>query len=699
MKRSFFVLCAVISAAAVAAACGGGGGSTIDDEGGVGNDGGLLGDGDPLNPNNKQITSVTVDPPSATLTLVNDQIVTQPFNAIVHYADNTQETVTNNSAWSATNPQVGKIDGAGLYTPSADVGGVVTIGAAYKNFKGTAQLTVKLTYQRNPANLGMNEQTALKNASTPDGKVVWAYPYDKTVFPRGLGAPPLEWNGGGANDVYFVHVESPTYDLQTFTTVPPPSRFSFPDVDWRKFVDSTTGGAKLTVARWDGQNATVVAAHGWTIAPQSMRGTIYYWANNLGRVMRIKPGATSPDDFAYKAPLNDPNKYVQSSCLMTCHTVSADGSTLISGGGTFGGSYDLKQDAVRHYTGGNWGGNGSWWNSVMWANPAVSPEGKYILVNSQSVRLASQGNPSTPNNQNFRGLYDTTTGAAVPNSGLDQLDVMSPAWSPTGDRIVYVASGNPFGWTWDNVAPGDLRALDFNGKNAPMASNDRLIVSYGGNASQKLFWPTIGPDGDFVVYQRGTSSRTDGNQTADLYGASISNPGKEVALDALNGKSYPFAAGARDLHWNFEPAFAPVAAGGYFWVVFTSRRTYGNELTGAASATKQLWVAAIDQKPQPGVDPSHPPFRLPGQAINSINMRGYWALDPCKGDGQGCTSGTECCGGYCDMAPADGGGPVCKSTKNGCSDNGDKCDVTSDCCNAASGVTCINHVCSEPPPK
>jgi hypothetical protein len=36
---------------------------------------------------------------------------------------------------------------------------------------------------------------------------------------------------------------------------------------------------------------------------------------------------------------------------------------------------------------------------------------------------------------------------------------------------------------------------------------------------------------------------------------------------------------------------------------------------------------------------------------------------------------------------------------SGCSQNGDKCNVTSDCCNAASGVTCIAHVCSEPTPQ
>jgi hypothetical protein len=146
-----------------------------------------------------------------------------------------------------------------------------------------------------------------------------------------------------------------------------------------------------------------------------------------------------------------------------------------------------------------------------------------------------------------------------------------------------------------------------------------------------------------------------------------------------------------------------VAAGGYFWVVFTSRRTYGNILTGpaqgaAGTAVKQLWIAAIDQNPKPGVDPSHAAFHLTGQDEGNLAMRGFYALPPCAQNGQGCQSGTDCCGGYC-AGGADGGAPVCQSMSPGCSQTGDKCNVTSDCCNAPSGVTCINHVCSEPTPQ
>jgi hypothetical protein len=120
-------------------------------------------------------------------------------------------------------------------------------------------------------------------------------------------------------------------------------------------------------------------------------------------------------------------------------------------------------------------------------------------------------------------------------------------------------------------------------------------------------------------------------------------------------------------------------------------------LTGDKNAVKQLWVAAIDLSPQPNVDPSHPAFLLPGQDLNSVNMRGFWALDPCKGDGQGCASGTECCGGFCDGS-GPSGAKVCKSNA-ACAQDGDKCKVTSDCCNAPSGTLCINNICAEPGPK
>jgi hypothetical protein len=119
--------------------------------------------------------------------------------------------------------------------------------------------------------------------------------------------------------------------------------------------------------------------------------------------------------------------------------------------------------------------------------------------------------------------------------------------------------------------------------------------------------------------------------------------------------------------------------------VFTSRRTYGNRLVGTKNATKQLWVAAIEQDPVPGQEPSHPAFRVPGQD-NNQNMRGFWALDPCKQVGAGCGTGSECCNQNCVES-------VCKEPDpSECSQEGNHCEVAADCCDATS--LCINNICS-----
>jgi hypothetical protein len=186
-------------------------------------------------------------------------------------------------------------------------------------------------------------------------------------------------------------------------------------------------------------------------------------------------------------------------------------------------------------------------------------------------------------------------------------------------------------------------------------------------------------------------------------------------LNNLNGVGYlPTGPNnhANDATLNYEPTVNPVATGGYAWVVFTSRRLYGNVATidpflsdprnydyKTLATTKKLWVAAIDLNATPGTDPSHPAFYLPGQELFACNSRGYWVVDPCKPDGEACGSGSECCNGYCN--PEDGGGFVCGSstTTGGCSMLSDRCTMASDCCGASQGIACIDGFCSQPGPQ
>ena len=661
---SVALLGAVVFAFALASgACGSSKDNGFDDttgDAGGGDEGGLiLGGGE--GGIDKPVTSLTVDPPTASLLSDNGAAVTQQFKAIAHFSDGTSANVGAGVTWTASNPQVGAVSG-GLYQASGSVGGAVLVTATYKAKKGTADLNVKLHVTDNPNNVDPAIIAALKGASTMDATVQWAYPYDGTVFPRGLGAPLLQWNNGLAADTYYVHVKSAGFELDSFTTVPPPSRYAFTGTNWQKFVDSSSGAATLEVSRYSGSTATKVTSLNWTIAPASMRGTIYYWANAVGRVMRIKPGATAPDDFSAAS-------LPPAGCTMTCHTVSADGSTLISGGDGYGGSYDLltNKPILPAATATAIG--------RKWSNAALSPNGKFIVENGNT---AVPGPPGAED-----GMYNTGDATRVAGSGLDGLRLGSPSFSADATKLAYVALSG--------AAPGSLNVFDFDQKNGKVGATTQLMAQ---GAGQPIQWPGVSPDAKWIVYHRGALDTRNG--AGDLFLASATTPNQEIRLGKVNGDAYPFAAGARDLSFNYEPTFAPVPSGGYFWVVFTSRRTYGNVLTGDKTVVKQLWVTAIDLTPTPGVDPSHPAFLLPGQDT-SLNMRGFWALDPCKGDGQGCASGTECCGGFCDGSGGDGG-LVCAS-KGACGQDGDHCDVAADCCNAATGTTCINHTCAQPGPK
>jgi hypothetical protein len=220
-----------------------------------------------------------------------------------------------------------------------------------------------------------------------------------------------------------------------------------------------------------------------------------------------------------------------------------------------------------------------------------------------------------------------------------------------------------------------------------------------------LAWPAFTPDGNWVVFHAGSNPQfeTDNGASGDLFIVDLATH-KTQRLDAADG--YAPSGGqtylpASDPDLSFAPTVLPEAVGGYFWVVFTSHRSYGNTLptkqgpSGSPDEYGKLWVAAIDLSPTPGQDPSHPAFYLDGQELNADNLRGFWVLSPCKADGATCASGDECCDGFC--RPNASNMLVCVPPPGGCSQEYERCMTSSDCCNARD--QCINRLCAQPSPR
>ncbi len=719
-----FAVVAVAGAAALGGCGGGGNGNS----GGDGSDGGGAdatpgatsdaGDGGNLIGNTPSVTAITISPLQAAITSVNGAAAKQPFTVHVQYSNGTTGTLSSGVSWMADSPLVGAIDNTGNYTASGALGAVVNVSAAYKTFTAKATLTVKLLLQTNSMNVPPAAQTGLQGASTPDANVVWAYPYDGTVWPRGLIAPILQWNGGAATDDYYVHIVSPTFELQQFSnaTGAPASqiRHRRGDVDEvHRLHLGRDAGHRQPVGRHGGHEDRVAdldhragldARHHLLLVQQPGARAAHPARRRGARRLR-EPGSAQRPDPVPREQLPDDVPHRQRRRLDHHQRRRRVRRQL------------QPEDRPAHRLAGrDLGPDGRGRQQLVGremddARPVARRKVPGHELDGRGPRVRERRHHSgIPRHVHDGGRH---AGAHQwPDERAPRAAHLVARGQSHRVRQRGRSHDGPWYSAWHDPPPGDLQVYQFDASANPMVTGPTTLVATGADPNHRISWPTITPDGKWVLYSRAAGADTRTLSTAstgaagpsDLYFASALTPNQEVRLAKLDGDGYPFAAGQRDQSWNFEPSFAPVAAGGYFWVVFTSRRTYGNILTGPAEAagaalgTKQLWVAAIEQNPKPGVDPSHAAFHLTGQDETNLAMRGFWSLPPCAQNGQGCETGTDCCGGYC-AAGDDGGAPVCRSMPVGCSQNGDKCTTTADCCNSGQGVTCIASVCSEPTPQ
>jgi hypothetical protein len=253
-----------------------------------------------------------------------------------------------------------------------------------------------------------------------------------------------------------------------------------------------------------------------------------------------------------------------------------------------------------------------------------------------------------------------------------------------------------------------------------------------------IAWPSFTPDGTGVIYHLGDSFDSSGFNYGSGIGTSYAQyaelrlvelDGTVKKLNALNGRDatgtsvLPYGE-AIDNNENYEPNIMPLPVGGYYWVVFTSRRSYGNKWApgrakkatdqyddptqdpwgsnAGPSPRKKLWVAAIDlnHADAANLDPSHAAFYLPGQEDDSANMRAFAALAPCQMKGATCESGSDCCEGFCRQNGSDAmGAPILQCIPppvSTCSMIDEPCMTPLDCCDMTN--LCIGGRCEAPAP-
>lgn len=579
--------------------------------------------------------------------------------------------------WAVDNGALGAIDGNGLFTASGAVGGTSTVTATAGKVKGSTTVSVLMRLSENPGNVSPADQTKLKTGGNGDSTFKWLYPYDKTVFPRGLTAPVLQLAGTPSTAAY-VHIKSKFLEYEGYFGATNPVQITLPPATWKSISQSVLANDPVTVevTKLSGGVASGPLKETWSIAQGSLKGTVYY---NSYTSALAGGGAT------LKVKVGQQAQVLKAGCT-TCHSVSANGNVLAASAGHGNdATYDLTNNGTQMASA----------PDGVYSFGGLSPDGSKVLTHGT---VSGSYPPNVPGLTGPRDskLMNTKTGAVIPAPGFDSVvhAAMMPVFSPEGTAVAF----NHF----DTGSGHSLAVMDFNAATNTF-SNLRDVAT---DPAKFLGWPAFLPDGKTVLYHADDHSdfATWQGAHSDLIAVDLATKTK-TPLDALNGMRsgttyLPY--GTTESALNYEPTALPVAVGGYYWVLFTSRRNYGNTIySGAGDSTqdatrrKKLWVAAIDINAPPGTDPSHPAFYFEGQELAAGNMRGFWALDPCKQDGNSCETGDECCGGFC-RASGDGG-LACVPAPSGCSQEFETCKTPADCCNG--GSLCLNGHCALPPPK
>ena len=516
-----------------------------------------------------------------------------------------------------------------------------------------------------------------------------------------------------------------------------------------------------------------------TFSPQNYGSGQMFGAATLA----IHPGASVPVVAAGYSSATSASTDATSGCHV-CHSGSANGNVLVTNLLTNTNSvlYKLGTDAAN---GGSYLPTGKT-GAFSWG--AIYPDGTYLFSNSgppadYSASTAVPGGLEGSDSGSLgNALYSLSSGAnfgtVVTTTGIPSgLRAALPAFSPDGKYVAF----NHYGGTGSTFT-GDKRSLGMMSfdVNAKTFSSFRRLYTEPSSACNAAFstdpctivWPSFLPDSSAVVFEREifNDGRVSGANHADFGGtrsgcddssgsAACGNDGTKAQLwwistdatpsiarlSAANGCNASGTAtipvsgvnshtAAIEPVLNYEPTVSPQAAGGYNWVAFTSRRTYGNVATinpwwsdprfrpiggQFGPTTKKIWVSAIDGSPTEGTDPSHPAFYLPGQELLAGNAKAFWALQKCtsasatKSAATLCDTNLDCCG-------ATGSSPtsICAldtpltnpavrhclplSNSGSCiADNSaTPCLTDAQCCNAtkANPSLCVNGTCQPPPP-
>ncbi|HMI91369.1 MAG TPA: hypothetical protein VK509_08395, partial [Polyangiales bacterium] len=327
----------------------------------------------------------------------------------------------------------------------------------------------------NSAGLSAEQVAKLMYAPTREPTQRFLYPYDGTVFPGGISAPLVMWEGPSSDSV-LLRLRTKTFDYFGCLEPSAPGQVAIPQNAWDEAGAASSGAGdpielRLTTLS-DGQASGPISLS-YTHARGGFQGSIYYMSygsTGTASIWRLRARQAAEPLFSAVD-------------CSGCHAIAANGTRLVGFSGGSGTAFRI--DA----------------NTLLDPEPisALLPGGEYAGVYPDGSMYVATAHRSTVGTRSLAvaaidaELFDVATGAAIPDANIP-LGAMVPAFSPSGKLLAF----NDFA-----IDDGHgLALMDFDA-NAKVASHYRQLLrdpaSYPG-------WPSFLPDESAIVFAGGVSA-------------------------------------------------------------------------------------------------------------------------------------------------------------------------------------------------